>query len=462
MIAKIFDPLGLISPYVMYGKILFQELWKLGLSWDQEMPAELKLKFQRWLLSSQSFKSFNIGRCYFPQKAWGKLNQVELHGFGDASEKGYGACVYLRVPVENCSYKVSLVASKSRVAPIKTITLPRLELMGSLLCSRLVKFVKNALSLDDNVRVVCWTDSTIVLSWIQGGASKKEIFVANRVREIQELTPPSCWQHCESKDNPADLITRGLLANNLVNSTLWLYGPSMLTESLCQNKEGNTVVTDLEVVSPESTVCLNVQGVPVNPLIHLDQYSDLSKVLRVIAYALRFIKNCKSSQNKVEGSLTTEEIDLAKLRLIHYIQREEISSEIKALLSKKAVPQWSKLRKLDPFIDDKGLLRIKGRLEFSNLNYDTKHPVIIPKGHFAKLLIRFQHKFMKHAGVDTVSSSLRTNFWIIGMKRLAKTVVRECLNCRWHDSKPCSQPVAPLSKERVRFAPPFNVTLAVL
>ncbi|XP_068212674.1 uncharacterized protein [Palaemon carinicauda] len=132
VIAESFYPLGLISPYVMYGKILFQELWKLGLTWDQEIPSESKLKFQRWLLSSQNLKNYQIDRCYFPQKAWVKLSHMELHGFGDASEKGYGACVHLRVPVENGSYKVSLVSSKSKVAPIKTITLPRLELMASL------------------------------------------------------------------------------------------------------------------------------------------------------------------------------------------------------------------------------------------------------------------------------------------------------------------------------------------
>ena len=95
---------------------------------------------------------------------------------------------------------------------------------------------------------------------------------------------------------------------------------------------------------------------------------------------------------------------------------------------------------------------------FSNLDYDTKHPVILPKGQFAKLLIRFQHKVLKHAGVDTVISSLRTNYWIIGMRRLAKTDMKECLSCRWHDSKPFSQPLAPLPKERVRSAPPFSVT----
>ncbi|XP_068240256.1 uncharacterized protein [Palaemon carinicauda] len=237
VIANIFYPLELISPYVMYGKIFFQELWKLGLTWDQLMPSELKLKFQGWLLSSQNFKNYQIDRCYFSQKDWGKLSHIELHGFGDAYEKGYGACVYLRVPVENGSYKVSLVSSKPGVAPIKTITMPRLELLGSLLCSRLVNFVKNTLNLDSSVRVRCWKDSTIALSRIQGYASKKDLFVANRVKEIRELTPPSCWQYCVRKGNPADLITRGLIADNLVNSTMWLYGPSMLKESQYQERE---------------------------------------------------------------------------------------------------------------------------------------------------------------------------------------------------------------------------------
>lgn len=467
VIAKIFDPLGLISPFVMYGKILFQELWKLNVSWDEEMPSDLKVRFQKWLLSSQSLKSFHVNRCYFPGLSWGELRNVELHGFGDASEKGYGACVYLRVTSEDNVSRVSLVASKSRVAPIKSVTLPRLELMGALLCSRLVDFVKTSLKLDSDTQVVCWTDSTIALSWIQGETCKKDVFVFNRVRDILALTPQHCWQHCRGKDNPADLITRGLLADKLVDNSMWLCGPSMLKDNPRHPKQSSTVASDTKKASNKSTVCLNVQGEPVSPCMDLNKHSDpcmdlnkhsdLNKALRVTAYVLRFINNCRS-QNELKGSITTEEIDLAKCKLIYLTQREVFSDEIKALLIKKAIPKKSKLSKLDPFIDDQGLLRIKGRLEFSDLDYDTKHPVIIPRGPLAKLLIRFQHKLLKHAGVGTVISSLRTNFWIIGVRRLAKTVVKECFSCRCFDTRPCSQPVAPLPKERVTSAPPFSVT----
>lgn len=196
----------------------------------------------------------------FSRAILGELRNVELHGFGDASEKGYGACVYLRATLEDNSSKVSLVASKSRVAPIKTVTLPRLELMGALLCSRLVDFVKISLKLDSNTQAVCWADSTIALSWIQGETSKKDVFVSNRVRDILVLTPKNCWQHCRSKDNPADLITRGLSADKLVDNSVWLFGPRMLTNTPCHLKEGSTLVSDTKETSTKSTVCLSVQG----------------------------------------------------------------------------------------------------------------------------------------------------------------------------------------------------------
>ncbi|XP_042892723.1 uncharacterized protein LOC122266866 [Penaeus japonicus] len=457
IIAKMFDPLGLISPFIMYGKILFQEVWKLKLDWDEELPLELKVKFQKWIHSSQSLNAFHVDRSYFPGMLWGDLkDNIELHGFGDASEKGYGACVYLRVPVDNSSFKVSLVMSKSRVAPIKALTLPRLELMGALLCSRLVNFVKNSLHLDSRTKVMCWSDSTIALSWIKGDLSKKDIFVANRVKEIKEFTSPECWQHCPSEENPADIITRGVLADKLVHNSQWLYGPPMLASVLCHDKEDVKQGLDLEVPCTTSVpICLSVQ-VTHSPLIDLEKFSDLEKALRVTAYVLRFIDNCKG--RKVQGPLTAEEIELASLKLIYNIQQEAFANEIRLLSSNKTLPLSSKLRKLDPFIDDKGLLRIKGRLEFSELDYDTKHPFIIPKGKYAKLLIKFQHKYLKHAGVDSVISSIRTQFWIISVRKLAKTIVKECLICRWLDSRPCSQPVAPLPKERITTARPFSVT----
>lgn len=175
LLAKIFDPLGLISPYVMFAKILFQEIWMVGLKWDEELPSNLRNEFVEWVKVTEDLKNFNVERCYFQNVAWNTMEYFELHGYGDASLKGYGACVYIRICSVNCC-QVSLFMSKSRVAPVEKSTLPRLELVGALLCARLVLFVKNALHINVNCKIYCWTDSTITLGWIKEDPSKKRCF----------------------------------------------------------------------------------------------------------------------------------------------------------------------------------------------------------------------------------------------------------------------------------------------
>ena len=124
----------------------------------------------------------------------------------------------------------------------------------------------------------------------------------------------------------------------------------------------------------------------------------------------------------------------------------------------KKLPKESSLIKLDPFMDSNGLLRIKGRLENANMSYESKHPIILPFSHLAKILVRFQHKLLKHAGVSTLITTLRNSYWIVRLRRIAKTVCQECVTCRRQDSKACSQPVAPLPELRVKTSPPFTVT----
>ena len=166
LIARLFDPLGLISPLIMYAKILFQDIWRLGLGWNETLPHDLQLKFQCWIDSIETIKIFEINRCYFPGLSLNSFEGegLEVHAFSDASEKGYGSVVYLRVPKSQDEFHVSFVMSRTKVAPIKWVTLPRLELLGALLSARLMHFVKFALHLPDSVRLACWTDSKVALS----------------------------------------------------------------------------------------------------------------------------------------------------------------------------------------------------------------------------------------------------------------------------------------------------------
>ncbi|KAK3889709.1 hypothetical protein Pcinc_006275 [Petrolisthes cinctipes] len=253
---------------------------------------------------------------------FGYLNGAELHAFGDASEKGYGACVYLRVPQSDGKFSVSFVMSRGRVSPIKSVTLPRLELIGALLCARLVTFVESAL----------------------------------------HINVPHEQQNSNGVEN-------------------------------CEE----------EVVTP----CLKVTEAH-SSVFEFSRYSGFCKAVNVVAWVLRFICNCKSKGDKDTGQLTYEELSKAKVKLFQSVQLEAYSQEFEALSKGKAIPQNSPICKLDPFIGDDGLLRVKGRLEEADMLYESKHPIIIPSGHVAQLLIRFQHILLKHAGVSVLVSTLRS------------------------------------------------------
>ena len=228
LIARFFDPLGFAIPYIMVAKCLFQEVWSLGLEWDEPLPVPCRDIFSAWCAGLEVLKQLKVPRVYF-KPGWSELARVELHAFSDASPKAYGTTVYLRAPLSDGAHAVVLVMSKGRVAPLKAVSLPRLELLGCLMGARLVTFVRRALCLPECTPVYCWTDSTVALGWIRASPLKWKQFVANRVSEIQSLTSPAVWMHCPGECNPADLTTRGVSAVELVQSEKWLSGPSWLS-----------------------------------------------------------------------------------------------------------------------------------------------------------------------------------------------------------------------------------------
>ena len=455
-LARLFDPLGFLTPFLILCKILLQEIWQLGLDWDMEIPSELSRKFVRWVGGLKAIRDWQIPRCY-SQDGWSSLVGFELHVFGDASEKGYAAVVYLQVLRSDGTYDVSFVFSKARVAPLKRLTIPRLELLGALLSARLVVFVKKALRLPD-VSYTCWTDSQVVLSWVKGNPGKWKPFVANRVTEIQSITNPANWSYCPGCDNPADMASRGIYAEDLVVSSLWLDGPHWLKTGM--NWESPTVEQEFDVADEVNVILVSVEpNDEFVKVIEVERWSSLLKALRVLGWVLRFIHNSRVSVSERSlGDLCYEEIMKAKVLLFRLIQHESFGDEIKALQQGKLISKNSSLLKLDPFLGEDGLLRVKGRLQESDLTYDEKHPILLPKGHLSKLLVRFQHQMLKHAGVGTVITSLRNTYWIIGLRRCVKSVQRECVSCRRLEAPACKQSVAPLPELRVKQSPPFTVT----
>jgi len=225
IVAAIFDPLGLINPVVVY-RIFLQQLWLHKLDWDEPLPSELLNKWVDMYLHLSQVHEIAVDRLVF---AKGQPTEIQLHGFCDSSEKAYGACLYLRSVNQQREVTTKLLCSKSIVAQLKKVTLPRLELCGALLLAHLIQKTVPALNLKID-RILLWAYSTIVLSWLANSASKWKTFVANRVSQIQELTAGCKWRHVASASNPSDLISRGTDPETLKNCRFWWVGPEWLSQ----------------------------------------------------------------------------------------------------------------------------------------------------------------------------------------------------------------------------------------
>ncbi|GFQ98079.1 uncharacterized protein TNCT_148961, partial [Trichonephila clavata] len=336
---RIFDPLGFVSPFTIRFKILFQEIWQQKTDWDEELLPDIREKFELWCSEASSLSELQIPR-YALECDSANCPECEIHTFSDASIKAYGAVSYVRLKTSN-KISVHLLASKSRVAPLKSLTLPRLELMGALLAARLAKEVSRVLSGKISTTNYFWTDSTIALSWIQGPSGRWKVFVANRVKEIRSLTDKDSWHHCPGKDNPSDLLTRGISADSLINCDKWWNGPSFLHEENTVPVSYNVLLNDesayLEELRPSErkTLTVTLDNTFLNNI--LSVYNNFQKILCVFSYIYRFINNCKKPSNKQIGPIRICEIKRAEITLVKLVQQLEFNSEIKDLSIKSMV-----------------------------------------------------------------------------------------------------------------------------
>ncbi|GFX08956.1 integrase catalytic domain-containing protein [Trichonephila clavipes] len=228
-VGKIFDPLGLISPFTVRMKCLLQDLWKEDIQWDDPLPTHIEKEWKKWHEELPRLRNLKIPRLVLDSTLL--EDDVELHSFCDASKKAYGTAIYLRTKSRN-GISVKLVTSKSRVAPLNCVTLPRLALLGALVAARLASKVNKIGNLKRSCLQYHWIDSKIVLFWIKGNKTRWKQFVANRgVNEITSLTDPHSWNHCTGKENPADFLSRELSADCLVSNSRWWTGAENLSDS---------------------------------------------------------------------------------------------------------------------------------------------------------------------------------------------------------------------------------------
>lgn len=460
---RIFDPLGFVSPFTIRFKILFQEIWQRKIDWDQELLPDISEKFEQWCSEVSSLSKLQIPR-YIMESDYENFSECEIHTFSDSSIKAYGAVSYIRLKTPH-RIAVHLVASKSRVAPLKQLTLPRLELMGALLAARLANEVSRVLGEKIPTTSYFWTDSTIVLSWIQGPSSRWKVFVSNRVREIQSLTDKDSWHHCPGKDNPSDLLTRGVNADLLLNCEKWWNGPSFLHEENIAFESESVVMGDYKSTHEElnpaerKAMTMTLDNNFLNKI--LSVYNNFYEILCVFSYLYRFIENCRNPLNRQIGPLTISEIQRAETRLVKLVQQEEFRSEVKDLASKGIVSPQSKIKNLYPFLDSEGILRVGGRLTHSNLSFNRKHQIILPNNHrLTTLILEMTHKRQLHVGPQNLLSIVRQKYWPLNGRNLCRKLVHNCIICFKAKPVTCSQIMGQLPTERISQSFPFyNVGL---
>ncbi|XP_063915021.1 uncharacterized protein LOC135131281 [Zophobas morio] len=427
-LARIFDPLGFLAPLTFFAKCLIQNLWTLGLQWDDEPPEPIVDKWQKY-----SEELLLLTRLEIPRHLNSdSYSALPLHGFCDASESGFSGAAYFRYEMADGQIITKLVCAKTKVAPLKRVTLPRLELCGALLLAKLISRVcKTYQNCFKFQKIFAWSDSTVALSWIKSSPHRWKCFVANRVAQIQDLILPSSWKHIRSEQNPADCASRGLLPSELVHHSLWWAGPTwlQLPEIEWNLGDSNEPNQSLAVMTEKKKVVLNVVTSRDHIIdILLNRYSSLRSVQRVIAILIRFTRNARNKEQRVSGHLTAEELHRALLVVIQHVQASCFEDEIAKLRRNQ---QLSKaLQRLNPFLDNRGFLRVGGRLQHPQLPFDAKHPLLLPSKHrLTELLIEQFHVRYLHVGHQTLFFLLRQQFWILSAKRAIRSVVSRCIRC---------------------------------
>lgn len=224
--SSLYDPLGLIAPVTLVPKLILQDLCRKEIGWDDEIPNEKKLQIRKWTEALPSLQNFQVDRCVKPHNL-NSESVCELHHFADASSIAYGVASYLRIYDKSGMSKCTLIAGKSRLAPIKSITIPRLELSAAMVAARLHQSICREMNMTFD-KVYFWTDSQAVLHYINNKTTRYKTFVANRLAAIHEVSEVKQWNYVPSSMNPADLASRGIFADDTAKLDKWIRGPEFL------------------------------------------------------------------------------------------------------------------------------------------------------------------------------------------------------------------------------------------
>ncbi|XP_071153539.1 uncharacterized protein [Mytilus edulis] len=411
---------------------------------DEPLTSEITTEWKCELQDINECSHLEINRPYFKEKS----DNVELHVF---SLKAYGACAYLVSGKETV-----LIMSKNRVAPLKQLTIPKLELSTALIGARLVKHLKLYL---DVTSVTLWSDSQITLCWL---TTEKQlpVFVSNRVKEINEITQEYQWKYCPTDSNPADMLSRGVTATKFLELDLLMKEPEWLTGKSnwpqWKNKESHILSTTIEQGQSTSEPQQKIRSYEgISKIMDIQRYSSYQKLLRITAYMYRFINNCRNN-DKLTGNLSVNEIQTASTSWIRDSQLRKYPDVIESFNNKSE--KNALVKQLRLYIDKMNIIRCGGRINNAPIDESAKFPVLIPnKDRLCKLIVMDAHARNFHSGLESTVTFIRHSYWIPSIRQCVKSILRHCVTCRKITGRPYLTPdPPPLPSDRLNDSPPFT------
>ena len=451
MTASLYDPLGFVGPIALVPKLTQQELCRRQLDWDDKVPDDLTGGVEKWLESLHLLNKVKLPRCIRPRVQSTNGGRLELHCFSDASEYAYGAAVYCRYVVEGTAV-VSLLMAKSRVAPLKLVSIPRLELTAALVSCKLQKFVVEELDRQPD-EIHFWTDSTTVLRYLENRSARYKTFVAHRVLAVQQMSEVKQWHYVPTKVNPADHASRGIWANEDGKLATWLQGPEFLKEEV---EDYSKVFPEPGTAEHELEIRVNLieaeLSAPATRL--LERYGSYHRLCKAVAWMIKFAEFMK--KRKPSKEITVEDLTAAEMAVVRCVQKESFPDEVEALAEGQQVAASSRLRSLDVFMDEQGVLRVGGRLGNSESGVE-RHPIVLAKHVVTTLIIRQLHERNAHVGANQTLSLVRKKYFIVRGYSVVKGVLRNCVGCKRLQGKTAGQKMSDLPAARTEVhQPPFT------
>ena len=448
-IATLYDPLGWLAPLTIKMKIVFQQTWTETSSWDDFLSPGTVQMFYDWVRELGALEFLHIPRRILDlDPVLGK--DFVLCVFTDASERATAACVYV-VCRDARRPSSKLLCAKTRLAPLKSQTIPRLELSAMVLGARLLTAVLQAVSNNGYTctGVELYTDSTVALAWAKSDAGRWTTFVANRVAQIQELIKVDRLFHIPGSENPADLATRYSF-QGLEEMPEWWSGPSWITDPAYLPPQPWHDTGSCPDQKKPVVASLLLEDEKPRELLPISRVSKFGRLVRITQLVLKFLRP------KAPDAPTEEE---AVKLLVKQEQASFYKDEIASFKRRGNVGPSSNLKKVSPFLDGDGVLRVLSRLTHSDLPSDARRPMILPhKAGLSKLLVVHIHNKLYHAGSGPVRAELQRHFWVTGSKTLIRRVIHDCVRCARFNTQPIFPLMGDLPAARVNPSPPFTHT----